>query len=76
MTTGLCIVDSFKPTLSGGIEYTHNMATHLVELGEHITVLTRPQPGGTEFDKTCHYAVVRSESHAGSGSGWKHPLES
>ena len=74
MATGLYIASYFKPRLGGGIEYTHQIANHLTELGEHITVLTPPQPGDAEFDKTCDYAIVRPDSNPGSGGGWKHPL--
>ena len=50
------------------------MVRHLSELGEHITVLTTPQPGGADFDKTYDYSIVRPDSNPGIGGGWKHPL--
>ncbi len=59
MPTGLYIAMDFKPNLGGIAEHTHQMTRHLIELGEHITVLTPSRPGGAEFDRTCGYPVVR-----------------
>ncbi len=60
MATGLYIAMDFKPTDGSGIaEHTHQMARHLTELGEHISVLTPSRPGDEEFDKKCGYPVTR-----------------
>ena len=59
MATGLYIAMDFKPRIGGIAEHTHQIARHLTELGERITVLTPSIPGGEEFDQTCGYPVIR-----------------
>ncbi len=59
MATGLYIAIDFKPNLGGIAEHTHQMAKHLTELGEQITVITPQLPGSEEFDETCNYQVIR-----------------
>ena len=75
MATGLYIAVDFKPRLGGIAEHTHQMAKHLTELGERITVLTPSLPGSAEFDKTCNYPVVRFTTKLERGGGWKRPLD-
>ena len=59
----------FKPRLGGVAEHTHQMARHLTELGERITVVTPMLPGGPEFDRTCDYPIVRFDTGLALG-GW------
>ena len=60
MATGLYIAMDFKPSDGSGIaEHTHQMAKHLTQFGENISVITRARPGDTEFDKSCGYPVTR-----------------
>ena len=59
MATGLYIAMDFKPRIGGIAEHTHQMAKHLTELGEQVTVLTPSIPGAEEFDQTCGYPVIR-----------------
>ena len=64
-----------KPAIGGGEEHNHQIAKHLVELGEEILVVTPHYPGDTEFDKDCGYSVIRVDTRGGiSGKGknwWK-----
>ena len=78
MASGLYIAINFKPNLGGIAEHTHQMAKHLSESGERITVLTLPRPGGAEFDRTCDYPIVRFDTKLPLGSRlkprWDHRL--
>ena len=75
MATGLYIALDFKPRLGGIAEHTHQMAKHLTELGEQITVLTPSQPGDAEFDKTCDYPVIRFDTKLPVGNWLKSRLD-
>ena len=59
MPTGLYVAIDFKPRLGGIAEHGHQLVSHLVELGERLTVLTPALPGGAAFDATCSYRVRR-----------------
>ncbi len=76
MSTGLCVAWNFKPTVGGSQEHVHQMAKHLNELGESISVLTPARPANTEaagaFDESCGYPVERFDTKAGSGE-WLTP---
>lgn len=69
MANGVYIAVDFKPRLGGVAEHTHQMARHLMELGEQITVVTPALPGGAEFDRTCDYPIVRFDTRLPVG-GW------
>ena len=63
-----------KPAIGGGEEHNHQLAKHLVELGEDILVISPQYPGDTEFDRTCGYPVVRvatTKGMGGKGKIWK-----
>ena len=75
MASGLYIALDFKPRLGGVAEHTHQMAKHLTELGEQITVLTPALPGGAEFDQTCEYPIVRFDTKLALGSWLKSRLD-
>ena len=75
MASGLYIAVDFKPRLGGVAEHTHQMAKHLTELGEHITVVTPTLPGGAEFDQTCEYPIVRFDTKLALGSWLKSRLD-
>ena len=72
MATGLYIAMVFHPNLHSGVaEHTHQMARHLTELGEDITVLTPALPGSADFDRTCGYPVVRFDTRLPTGKWLK-----
>ena len=75
MASGLYIAVDFKPRLGGVAEHTHQMARHLTELGEDITVITPMLPGGAEFDQTCDYPIVRFDTKLALGSWLKSRLD-
>ena len=75
MASGLYIAVDFKPRLGGVAEHTHQMARHLAELGERITVITPALPGGAEFDQTCEYPIVRFDTKLALGSWLKSRLD-
>ena len=57
----------------GGIEsHNHNIITHLIELGEKVTVVAPHFEGDSEFDRECGYSVVRVNTNVGRGQGWRH----
>ena len=57
----------------GGIEsHNHNMITHLIELGERITVVAPHFEGDSEFDRECGYPIVRVDTDVGRGQGWRY----
>ena len=75
MASGLYIAVDFKPRLGGVAEHTHQMARHLTDLGERITVVTPALPGGAEFDRTCEYPIVRFDTRLSSGDWLKPRLD-
>ena len=75
MAIGLYIAVDFKPNLGGIAEHTHQMAKHLTEVGEEITVLTPALSGSAEFDKTCNYPVVRFATGMPLGTWLKSRLD-
>ncbi len=75
MASGLYIAVDFKPRLGGVAEHTHQMARHLTELRERITVVTPALPGGAEFDQTCEYPIVRFDTNLAVGSWLKSRLD-
>ena len=75
MATGLYIAMDFKPRVGGIAEHGHQMAKHLTELGEQITVLTPALSGAAEFDKTCGYPVVRFDTRLPLGNWLKSRLD-
>ena len=75
MASGLYIAVDFKPRLGGVAEHTHQMARHLTEMGERITVVTPTLPGGAQFDRTCEYPIVRFDTRLPVGSWLKSRLD-
>ena len=75
MARGLYIAVDFKPRLGGVAEHTHQMAKHLTELGERITVLAPALPGGADFDQTCEYPIVRFDTKVALASWLKSRLD-
>ena len=75
MARGIYIAVDFKPRLGGVAEHTHQMARHLTDLGENITVVTPALPGGAEFDQTCEYPIVRFDTKLALGSWLKSRLD-
>ena len=71
MPRGLVVTLSFKPTVGGVQEHTHQLVRHLNEAGEQVSVLTPSRPGYAEadnaFDGSCGYPVVRFDTKIGSG---------
>ena len=65
-----------KPAIGGGEEHNHQIAKHLVELGEEVLVIAPQYPGDSEFDRDCGYPVVRvatTGGMAGKGKKWWMP---
>ena len=61
-----------KPAIGGGEEHNHQIAKHLVEMGEDVLVVTPQYPGDAEFDRHCVYQVIRIATTGGmSGKGTK-----
>ena len=78
MPTGLIYANTFWPYVGGPAEHSHQLAKHLVELGENVTVLTplnNLNPGDDDFDRACGYNVVRYPTTIGTGRWWRNPLE-
>ena len=75
MASGLYMAVDFKPRLGGIAEHTHQMARHLTELGERITVVTPFLEGGAEFDATCGYPVARFDTRLPTGNWLKSRLD-
>ena len=75
MAAGLYIAVDFKPRLGGVAEHTHQMAKHLTQLGEDITVLTPAMAGGAEFDQSCEYPIVRFDTKVALGNWLKSRLD-
>ena len=69
--SGLFVTKRFNPVIGGGDEHTHQIAKHLNELGERVTVLTPSRPDHAEedraFDESCGYPVERFRTIAESG---------
>ncbi len=71
MATGLYIAMDFKPTGGSGIaEQTDQLAKHMTELGENLTVLTPAIPGDAEFDRSCDYPIVRFDARIQEQGLW------
>ena len=75
MATGLYVAIDFKPNIGGIAEHTHQMARHMTELGERITVITPSLPGGAEFDENCEYPVIRFDTKLPVGNWLKSRLD-
>lgn len=75
MSRGLYIAVDFKPRLGGIAEHTHQMAKHLTELGELITVVTPFLDGCAEFDSACGYPVIRVDTGLGAPNWLKSRLD-
>ena len=76
MAYGIFFTNEFWPTVGGIGEHSHQMAKHLTELGENITLLHYvPQgyQGDEEFDRNCGYPVVRFSTKIGTGQWYKDP---
>ena len=59
MATGLYVAMDFKPNLGGIAEQTDQLARHMTELGENLTVLASSLPGDVQFDRNASYPIVR-----------------
>ena len=71
MTTG--VFCALTRRAYGGIEsHNHNIVTHLIEMGERITVVAPHFEGDSEFDSDCGYPVIRVDTNVGRGQGWRH----
>ena len=76
--TGLIYSTVLWPALGGPAEHAHQLARHLAELGDNITLLTPLNdlhPGDDDFDRACGYNVVRYPTTIGTGRWWRNPLE-
>lgn len=76
MANGIFFTRHFWPTVGGVEEHSHQMARHLTELGENITLLHYvPEgfQGDAEFDRTCGYPVVRFSTKIGTGGWYRDP---
>ena len=76
MATALIYADMIWPFVGGIPDHTHQLATHLTQLGENVTVLTHmthTDPGDDDFDQTCGYNVVRFRTNIGQGGWWRNP---
>ena len=76
MATALIFADMFWPSVGGVPDHTHQLARHLTELGENVTVLTHmsaTDPDDEEFDSTCGYDVARFRTKIGSGGWMRNP---
>ena len=77
MTNGIFFTKKFGPRIGGTREHSHQMARHLAELGENITLLhcvPDGYEGDKEFDESCGYPVVRFSTKIGTGGWYKDPL--
>ena len=66
MATGLYIAMDFKPKLGGIAEQTDQLAKHMTELGENLTVLAPSLQGDADFDKCASYPIVRFNAPQGN----------
>lgn len=76
MANGIFFTKQFWPTVGGISEHSHQMAKHLTELGENITLLhyvSQGYEGDDEFDRNCGYPVVRFSSKVGTGRWYRDP---
>ena len=76
MAKGIFFTKLFWPSVGGIEEHSHQMAKHLTELGEDITLLHYvPQgyQGDDEFDRNCGYPVVRFSTKVGTGRWYRDP---
>ena len=76
MPTGLIFARAIWPVIGGLEEHTHQLAKHLTEMGENITVMTHQrldEPGDDEFDRNCGYPVVRMRTKMGMGGFLRDP---
>ena len=76
MPTGLIFARAIWPVIGGVEEHTHQLAKHLTELGENVTVMTHQrldEPGDDEFDRTCGYPIVRMRTKIGMGGFLRDP---
>ena len=74
MASGIFFTKEFWPTIGGIGEHSHQMAKHLTELGENITLLhyvPEGYQGDDEFDRTCGYPVVRFSTNGGTGRWYR-----
>jgi len=57
----LFIAFDFKPSLGGVADYTHNLAYHLQQSGEDVTIVAplTTTPDSARFDKEQPYRVIR-----------------
>ncbi len=76
MANGIFFTQQFWPSVNGVAEHSHQIAKHLTELGENITLLhvvREGYEGEDEFDRNCGYPVVRFSTKIGTGGWYKDP---
>ena len=76
MTSGIFFTKEFWPTVGGIGGHSHQMARHLTEMGENITLLhyvPEGYQGDDDFDKNCGYPVVRFSTKIGTGRWYRNP---
>ena len=76
MANGIFFTQQFWPSVNGVAEHSHQIAKHLTELGENITLLHHVRQGflgDEEFDESCGYRVVRFSTKISTGGWYKDP---
>lgn len=76
MSSAIFFTKEFWPTVGGIGEHSHQMARHLTELGENVTLLhyvPYGYQGDAEFDRKCGYPVVRFSTKVGTGAWYRDP---
>ena len=76
LANGILFTRFARPSVGGVEEHSHQIAKHLTELGENITLLHHVSEGfegDEEFDKNCGYRVVRFSTKIGTGQWYRDP---